>query len=60
MAKLLNCQDMGLECDYLCAETEEELVLRASQYAALGGRKPEPPVEFEERVRFLSQEIDRC
>jgi hypothetical protein len=60
MARLLNCQDMGLECDFLCAETEKELVLRASQYVGLGGRGAETPVEFEERVLYLSQEIDRC
>ena len=60
MAKLLTCQDMDLECDYLCAETEQELLLRASQYAGLGGRRVEAPVEFEERVRFFSKEIDHC
>jgi hypothetical protein len=35
MGKLLNCRDMDLECDYICAETEEDLLNRAAQYARL-------------------------
>ena len=52
MAKLLNCRDMDLECDYICAETEEELLNRAVQYAGLDQSWTGFPSNFQKRVRL--------
>ena len=60
MAKLLDCRDMELECDYICAETEEEVLSRAAQYARLDQIKIDIPSEFEDRVRSVWQTIDHC
>jgi predicted small metal-binding protein len=60
MAKLLNCKDVELECDFLCAETEDQLVNRADQHARLNETGIEMPGEFEDRVRSLIQTIDHC
>ncbi len=60
MAKLLNCRDVDLECDYICAETEEQVLKRAGQYARLDQSRAEVPGDFEDRVRFLTQTIDHC
>jgi len=60
MAKLLNCRDMDLECDYICAETEEELLTWAIQYARRGQNRAEIPSEFQDRVRSLMRTIDHC
>ncbi len=60
MAKLLICQDMDLDCDYICAETEEDLLNRAIQYARLDQSRTEIPSEFQDRVLSLSRNIDRC
>jgi hypothetical protein len=60
MAKLLNCRDMDLESDYICAETEEELLHRAVQYAGLDQSRTGFPSDFQERVRSLLRTIDHC
>jgi len=60
MAKLLDCRDMELECDYICAETEEEVLSRAAQYARLDQIKIDIPSEFEDRVRSVWRIIDHC
>jgi hypothetical protein len=60
MAKLLNCRDMDLESDYICAETEEELLHRAVQYAGLDQSWTGFPSDFQERVRSLLRTIDHC
>jgi hypothetical protein len=60
MAKLLNCRDMELECDYICAETEEDLLNRAAQYARLDQSRAEIPSEFQDRVRSFMRTIDHC
>jgi hypothetical protein len=60
MAKLLNCQDMDFDCDYICAETEAELFSWAHQYVKGDQRSSQIPGEFEERVRTASQEVAHC
>lgn len=60
MAKLLNCRDIELECDYICAGTEENLLNRAAQYGRLDQSRTEIPSEFQDRVRSLMQTIDHC
>lgn len=60
MAKLLNCRDMELECDYICAETEEDLLNRAAQYARLDQSRTEIPSEFQDRVLSLMRTTDHC
>jgi len=60
MAKLLNCRDMDLECDYICAETEEDLLNRAAQYSRFDQSRTEIPSEFEDRVRSLMRTVDHC
>jgi len=57
MAKLLNCRDMDFDCDYICAETDQELLSWAYQYAKGDQRSGEILGEFEERVRELSQTV---
>lgn len=46
MAKILSCQDLGLECDYLCANSEEELFNRAAQYAKRAQSLSDVPLNF--------------
>ncbi len=60
MAEVLSCQEMDLSCDYLCAETTEGLILRASQYAGEARRSSETPSEFEDRVRYFARGIEKC
>ena len=60
MAKLLNCQHMDFDCDYICAETDQELLSWAYQYAKGDQRSGEILGEFEERVRELSQTVANC
>jgi predicted small metal-binding protein len=60
MAKLLDCRDMELECDYICAETESEILTRAARYARLDETRTEIPSEFEDRVRSVLRTIDHC
>jgi Protein of unknown function (DUF1059) len=60
MAKLLNCRDVDLECDYICAETEEDLLNRAGQYARVDQTGVEIPSEFQDRVRSFMRTIDHC
>ncbi len=60
MAKILSCQDMGFDCDYLCANSEEELFNRAAQYAKTAQNLSEVPPEFREWVRAAMRDVDRC
>lgn len=60
MAKLLDCRDVDLECDYICAESEDELLNRAAQYARLDQSRTDLPNEFDDRVLSLSRTIDHC
>jgi hypothetical protein len=60
MAKLLHCRNMDLECDYICAETEEELLNREVQFAGVDQRRTEIPSDFQRRVRSLLRTIDHC
>jgi len=59
MARLLKCEDMGFDCDYLCAETEEELVNKAAQYVKVKEGWIAIPNEFQEGVFSLSRPVDR-
>jgi predicted small metal-binding protein len=35
MAKALRCRDVGMDCDFVAhAETEEEILKKATEYAA--------------------------
>jgi predicted small metal-binding protein len=60
MAKLLNCPDMDIDCDYICAQSEEDLLNRAAQYARLDQSRAEIPSEFQDRARSLMRTIDHC
>jgi predicted small metal-binding protein len=60
MAKLLDCRDMELECDFICAETEEEVLTRAARHARLEQTMIDIPSEFEDRVRSVLRTIDHC
>lgn len=60
MAKILNCQEMGFECDYLCANSEEELLSRAAQYAKTAQNLSDVPTEFREWVRAVMRDVDHC
>jgi len=60
MAELLDCRDMELECDFICAETEEEVLTRAARYARLEQTMIDIPSEFEDRVRSVLRTIDHC
>ena len=51
---------MDFECDYICAENDQELLSRARQYAKGDQRSAEVPGEFEDRVRELSQTVTNC
>ena len=60
MARLLKCEDIGIECDYICADSEEDLFNRAAQYAKMDERSIEMPSEFRDRVVSLSRPIEHC
>lgn len=60
MAKLLNCRHLDLECDFLCAESEDELFKMASQYSKGDLGLSEIQSEFEDRVRLVMQEVEHC
>ena len=60
MARLLKCEDIGIECDYICAETDEELLRQAAQYAKAKEGWNEVPGDFRDRVLSLSRPIDGC
>jgi predicted small metal-binding protein len=60
MARLLKCNDIDIECDYICADSEEELLNRAKQYAKVKEGWIEISSEFRNRVLSLSRPIDRC
>jgi predicted small metal-binding protein len=60
MSKILNCADIDLECDYLCADSEEELFNRAAQYAKMAQNLRDVPNEFREWVRAAMRDVDRC
>jgi hypothetical protein len=60
MARLLDCRDLDFDCDYICAETDQELLSRAYQYVKGEQRSAEVPGELEDRVRELSQTVTNC
>ena len=60
MARLLKCEDIGVECDYICADSEEDLFNKAVQYAKMDERSFEIPNEFHDRVVSLSRSIEHC
>jgi predicted small metal-binding protein len=60
MARLLKCEDIGIECDYICADSEENLFNRAAQYAKMDERSIEMPSEFRDRVISLSRPVEHC
>ncbi len=60
MAKILNCRDIGFECDYLCADDEEDLFNRAAQYAKAAQNLAEVPHEFRDWVRAAMRDVDHC
>lgn len=60
MAKLLKCRDVDLECDYLCGETEEQVLSRAARIAGVDQGWLEVPGEFQDRVRAALRTVDRC
>ncbi len=60
MARLLKCEDMGMECDYICAESKEDLFNKAAWYAKVDRRWGETPDEFRDRVLSLSRPVDHC
>jgi hypothetical protein len=60
MARLLKCEHIGVECDYICGDSEEDLFNRAAQYAKVDERSIEMPSEFRDRVVSLSRPVDDC
>jgi predicted small metal-binding protein len=60
MAKILNCRDMDFECDFLCADSEEDLFNRAAQYAKTAQNLREVPSEFRAWVRAAMKDVDHC
>jgi hypothetical protein len=57
MARLLKCENIGIECDSICADSEEELLIRATPYAKVEERWIEMPGEFRDRALSLSRSI---
>jgi len=52
MAKALRCRDVGMDCDFVArAETEEEILKKAAEYAASAHDMKEIPEEVLARVR---------
>jgi hypothetical protein len=51
---------MDFDCDYICAETDQDLLSWTYQYAKGDQRSGEILGEFEERVRELSQTVASC
>ena len=52
MAKILRCQDVGMECDFVAqAETEEEILQHAAAHARTVHNMQEIPAEVLTAVR---------
>jgi predicted small metal-binding protein len=52
MAKALRCRDVGMDCDFVAhAETEEEILKKAAEYAASAHDMKEIPEEVLAKVR---------
>ena len=52
MAKILRCNDIGLDCDFVAkADTEEEILRQAAEHAAVTHDMKEIPEEVLAKVR---------
>lgn len=52
MAKILRCNDVGLDCDFVAkADTEEEILQQAAEHAAAAHDMKEIPEDVLAKVR---------
>ena len=52
MAKVLACRDVGVDCDFVaCADTEEKVLLQATEHARRDHGVTEFTPEMEEKTR---------
>ena len=57
MAKVLNCRDLGFDCDGVCrAETEEEILQQAAAHAKSAHNLHELTAEVIEKARAVIQD----
>jgi predicted small metal-binding protein len=57
MAKVVNCRDVGADCDFEArAETEEQLFEILQEHAKTGHGMDEIPPELVEKVRSVIRE----
>jgi predicted small metal-binding protein len=57
MALVVNCRDVGADCDFeACADTEEELFKILAEHAKSGHGMEEIPPELVEKVRAVIRE----
>ena len=51
--KILKCDDMGMDCDFVaCGKTEEEAITKAARHAWKAHDLSETAAEFEEKARW--------
>ncbi len=52
MAKVIQCRDIGMDCDFVArAETEEEILKKAAEHAQTVHNMKESPEEVLAKVR---------
>jgi len=57
MTKILDCRDMGVDCDVVFeGETDEEIMEKARQHAVSAHNLPNIPPKLEKKVREAIKE----
>ncbi len=61
MGKILQCKDIGMDCDFVAhADTEEEILKKAAEHAATTHDMKEIPEEVLVKVRAAIRDEQRC
>jgi predicted small metal-binding protein len=57
MAKVINCRDIGVDCDFQArGETEEEVLQKCQEHARTDHGMAEIPPELADKVRLAMKE----
>ena len=57
MAKVINCRDVGVDCDFTArGETEQEVLEKCAQHAQADHGMNEIPAEMVEKVRLAMRD----
>ena len=60
MKKVLNCRDVGADCDFtICAKTEDELFKKAKEHARKEHNMSEIPKDLYDKARSAIRDVER-